>query len=205
MKRRDFLAYTTSATATLPILAVQPGRAGNKLATTGTIGHVIVDQRFTDARMFGKAMHDLGCSVSCFHGDVTQLWSGRLDLQWQRTAEVTAGQTTKECFFCLAQMAAKHGLYPKLWIEHVTESDGAVRHEINGPIRVAPAAASDLEASDDWRQSLASLFASVDLSVDTPGSNRQVGNMSDFNTYRGRSLVSWIIAPTRQTQLRKMS
>lgn len=203
MKRRDFLAFTTTATAALPVLAGHSEWGGRGRTNLNGISHAIFDERFTNSIVFGRTMRDMGCSVSSFHGDVTQLWSGYLDLQWRLTSETTAGQTTKECFFCLAQLSAGHGMYPKLWIEHSLHADGTISHEINGPIDRQSAATADLADSINWSQRAAELLISLDLSSSTHKGNHSTPHCSVLNSCPETSLMSWVMMPTRQTQLLK--
>lgn len=210
MKRRDFLAIAATGTASLPVLGRNRSWLGMKTMGADSIEHAVFDDRFAEARIFGRTMHRMGYSVTPFHEDVTDLWSGYLDARWRKSAESIAGLTVKNCFFCLSQLAAGHGVYPKFWIEHVFSPGGGVFHEINGPANTVAKAGSMLEGELDWARVSARLLASIDpentsatvrqaVSAGTTGSGRQAA------AERDKILVSWVMTPTRQTRLSRQS
>ncbi|MEJ2761484.1 MAG: hypothetical protein P8126_08105 [Gammaproteobacteria bacterium] len=210
MKRRDFLAITATGTASLPVLGRKHSWLGMQpLGGTG-IEHAVFDDRFEEAKIFGGAMHRLGYPVSPFHGDVTDLWSGYLDVRWRKTADGIAGLTDKDCFFCLSQLAASHGVYPKFRMEHVFTPNGGVSHVINGPANAVAKAGRMLEGKVNWPLIAARLLSSLDLentsasvrqavSAGTAVSGRQVAGERD------KILVSWVMTPTRQTRVSRQS
>jgi hypothetical protein len=210
MKRRDFLMVAATGTASLPVLGRNHFWPGMKTMEADNIEHAVFDDRFAEARIFGRTMHRMGYAVSSFHEDVTDLWYGYLDARWRKSAESIAGLTVKNCFFCLSQLAAGHGVYPKFWIEHVFTPGGGVFHEINGPATAVAKAGRMLEGELDWAPVAARLLGSIDLeytsatvkqavSAGTPGSGRQVAGERD------KILVSWVMTPTRQTRLSRQS
>ena len=148
----------------------------------------------------------MGYAATPFHEDVTDLWFGYLDARWRKSAESIAGLTVKNCFFCLSQLAASHGVYPKFWIEDVFTPGGGVLHDINGPANAVAKAGSMLEGELDWAPVAARLLGSIDLentyatvrqavSAGTAGSGRQAAGEREL------ILVSWVMTPTRQTRL----
>jgi len=206
MKRREFLAITAASTASLPVLARCRTRLNAAPALSAGIDSAIFDARFAQARRFGRILHGQGCTVSGFHGDVTALWSGRLDAGWRESADTVAGQTGKDCFFCLSQMAISHGVYPKFWIEHVFMSGGGVSHVLNGPANAVARAAGKLEAASDWVPATARLFASLEVQNASKIVRKTVhagtaDSGRDATGTRDEILVSWIMGPTRQVRL----
>lgn len=204
MKRREFLAITAASSASLPVLA--RGRAWLNTAPEESAGidFAIFDDRFAEARRFGRILHGRGCAVSGFHGDVTALWSGRLDTGWRDSADTVAGQTDKDCFFCLSQMAVSHGVYPKFRVEHVFTA-GGVSHLLNGPADAVARAAAKLEAASDWVPATARLLASLDVQNASEIISKTVhagpadGGRDAAGT-RDAILVSWLMGPTRQAR-----
>lgn len=210
MKRRDFLAIAATGTASLPVLGRNRSWLGIKTVQAGNIEHAVFDDRFEEARIFGRTMHRMGVAASSFHEDVTDLWSGYLDVRWRKSAESIAGLTVKNCFFCLSQLAAGHGVYPKFWIEHVFNPKGGVFHEINGPANAVAKAGSMLEGEPDWAPVAARLLACIDLenspkTVSQAVSAGTTGPARQAAVERDKILVSWVMTPTRQTRLSRQS
>jgi hypothetical protein len=210
MKRRTFLAIAATGTASLPVLGRNRSWPGMKTVAADSIEHAIFDDRFEEARRFGRTMHRLGYAVSPFHEDVTDLWSGYLDARWRKSADSIAGLTVKDCFFCLAQLAASHGVYPKFWIEHVFTPDGGVLHEINGPANTVAKACRLLEGEVNWAPVAARLLGSIDLENTSTTARQAVpagmtGSGRQAAGERDKILVSWVMTPTRQTRLSRQS
>lgn len=210
MKRRDFLAITATGTASLPVLGRKRSWLGMKPLESTGIEHTVFDDRYEEARIFGKTMHRMGHAVSPFHGDVTDLWSGYLDVRWRKSADSIAGLTNKDCFFCLSQLAVSHGVYPKFRIEHVFSPKGGVSHEINGPADAVARAGRMLEGEVNWAPVIARLLNSLDLentsasvrrtaSAGTAAPDQQAGGKREL------ILVSWVMTPTRQTRVSRQS
>lgn len=206
MKRRRFLAIATAGSAALPVLARGRALPAMQQAASSGIDLAIFDDSFQEAHHFGRTMRRAGVTVRSFPGDVTALWSGYLDVRWRKSADSVAGLTDKDCFFCLSQMAVSHGVYPKFWIEHVLTAGGSIAHVINGPADAVDRAAGKLAAASDRVPDTARLLASLDpehtsgivrKSVDAgiPGPGGDIAGPRDL------ILVSWLMAPTRQTRL----
>jgi len=210
MKRRDFLAITAMGTASLPVLARARSWLDIRPAAAAGIDHAIFDARFEDSRLFGRILRGRGHAVSAFHGDVTGLWSGYLDNRWRGSTDIIAGQTDRECFVYLSQLAMGHGVYPKFWIEHTPAPGGGITHGINGPAGAVAVAAGELAGVAGWSSTTARLLGFLDLHK-TAGTVRGtahsglVAAAGDSTGEREAILVSWIMAPTRQTRLSRRS
>lgn len=208
MKRRTFLAVSATA-------AAFPALAGDRPVTFGSgnpngIARVVFDDRFGECRQFGQALQGLGCTASSFSGDVTDLWSGLLDREWRDSATVIAGQTTGRCFFCLARMAAGHGVYPKFRIEHTQVPGGGVLHEIHGSEDAVDRAGKELAGTDNWIAATAGLLDFISreglhVNAARPEHTQITGPGLPVSGHRPGSLVSWVMGPTRKTRLNKQS
>jgi len=205
MKRRRFLAIATAGSACLPVLARGYTWPATQQAASTGIDLAIFDDRIREAHRFGRTLRRAGVTVRSFSGDVTALWSGRLDAGWRKSADSVAGQTDKDCFFCLSQMAVSHGVYPKFWIEHVFTAAG-VSHVINGPADAVARAGRELAGKPDWAPAAARLLASLDPTRSS-GSVRETVHAGaaapGLETAGDRDvvLVSWLMTPTHQTRL----
>ncbi len=66
---------------------------------------VLFDQRFAEARSFGRDAQWRGESVHAFDGDVTDVWYHDLQPRWRESRAAIAGLTAYGALFCLEHLA----------------------------------------------------------------------------------------------------
>lgn len=193
LSRRDFLARTAAVTAVLPAA----GLAAPSSMRAGGVREAVIDADLAGAGVFARALRQAGVTPETFRGDITRLWSQCLQARWRQTPAMVAGLTGRECFSCLSMLAAGHGLYPLVTIEHRRTRDARVEHVLQVPANLVTAAES-LRTTADWRRTTARLLAAMPARAGS-GGNRRV---SVFSAATGDDIetvaVSWILIPTRK-------
>ncbi len=102
MLRRDFMLKSLSLASALPAAAQALIRMGTE---PPLVLHVLVDTRFAASQHFGDAASARGARISCYDGDLTQLWQRTLQQQWRSGRGQMAGITTARGWLCLSQLA----------------------------------------------------------------------------------------------------
>jgi hypothetical protein len=139
MNRREFVAASSAVAAALACRSSPAGTLAESRVPFD-VACVLFDQRFEASRAFGSAALRLNQRVYGIDGDVTALWTERLDPLWSGGSGAVAGMTTATSFVCLEQLAAQHWFRVIGRVEHRPEDDEAVSHRIN--------------AEPDWRERL---------------------------------------------------
>ncbi len=107
-----------------PLASGLPGIAGARDASK--YHAVLVDDRHTEARLFGSILAARGAAVhSVPDGDVTSLWLSTIAPAWRRGPVAIAGLTRPPVLFCLEQLAWSQGMRVTFHFEQLVTSQVA--------------------------------------------------------------------------------
>jgi hypothetical protein len=159
---------------------------------------VLVDQRYPGATDFGVEAASLGAATTVMHGDITDVWLRDLLPQWKTRPVAIAGMTSGVALYCLAELARDAGLRAVYVAEHVSETDGSMRHEAVGPDEMV-ARAGELElAGRGWSSAAARTVMECPLGTLSAVSNERLVTLFRAGEH-SRALTSWVIAPARRS------
>lgn len=223
--RREFLQTGLSMSA-LPFTNdfLKPGPHERDEGSNILIQKGIFDGRYAEGETFAGTIAGFGVPLyRLTNGDITQLWSGELDLLWRQKPFAIAGLTQFGPMFALGRLANERGMQTMLRIEHKVRNDETIAHAIKGPVESIALAEKLKEQGVDWPVLTAALLTHcrsetsrrVEQTVVTPGSSPVLNQTRDANIpihyytplaiQEGYEipwdgpLFSWVIAPAART------
>ena len=111
----------------------------------------VYDRRYSAALAFGVAAEHAKAiaGVVAIGGDITELWSQDLRLQWSAGSGAIAGMATARTLFCLEQLAKDHWMRVAIRVEHMISEGREIAHRLTASqpmiARMGPAL-----TAEDW-------------------------------------------------------
>jgi hypothetical protein len=154
----------------------------------------VFDRRYSAASAFGVAAEHAKAiaGVVAIEGDITELWSQDLRLQWSTGSGAIAGMATARTLFCLEQLAKDHWMRVAIRVEHMISEGREIAHRLTAAepmiARMGPAL-----MAEDWPAKMPAALAACRSADGAPRLTRVIGStcrlaMSD------ETLVSFVIA-----------
>jgi hypothetical protein len=160
-----------------------------------SIYKVLVDQRYAGATDFGVESMSLGAATTTvLHGDITDIWFRDLFPRWKTRPVAIAGITSGVALYCLTELARDAGLRAVYVAEHVSETDGLVRHVAVGPDEMVARAGDLALAGRRWSSAAARIVMRCPLGKLSAVSSERLVTLFRAGEH-SRALTSWVIAP----------
>jgi hypothetical protein len=154
----------------------------------------LVDQRYPSATDFGLEATSLGAATTVLHGDITDIWFRDLFPQWKTRPVAIAGMTSGVALYCLTELARDAGLRAVYVAEHVSETDGSMRHAAVGPDEMVARAGGLSLAGRRWSSAAARIVMKCPLGRLSAVSSERLVTLFRAGQH-SRALTSWVIAP----------
>ncbi len=155
----------------------------------------IVDTRFRESIVTGRAASIAGLNVVEVSGDMSRLWYDDLDLAWRQSPMVLAGVTGPDGLFVLETLASDRGMRVVFRGNHDRLSNGSERHVMQGaPDALRSCLASFDRASPPWGEPMCAVLSGL------PAGRQSVSRIRLRTpampvVRENATLVSWLIAP----------
>ena len=195
--RRDVVKSAISI-STLPLMG--GGLAARSAALTrSTLRDVLVDERHSASRAFGRGADAHGLTVHPSRGDWSRLWLTRLDREWRTQPAPIAGVTHHGPLFTFEQLARPRGMRPVFVAELRRYSNGAATLRASGPATAVMRAEQGVGFDDEtWGAAISEIL--VRISADSerlPASRTEVTNgiAAPLSADHADAIYAWLIAP----------
>jgi hypothetical protein len=196
--RRDVVKTAISISA-LPLMSGAFASQTDAFARSG-VRDVLVDERHSASRAFGRGANAYGLTVHSSRGDWSRLWLARLDREWRAQPTPIAGLTHHGPLFTFEQLARPRGMRPVFVAELRRYRNGAATLHVRGPAAAVTRAEQAVGLDDEtWGASmgeiLVGLFAN---SWRPPAGHAEVTNGigAPLLTEHPEPIYAWLIAPT---------
>ena len=195
--RRDVVKSAISI-STLPLMG--GGLASRAAALTGsTLRDVLVDERHSASRAFGRGADAHGLTVHASRGDWSRLWLTRLDREWRTQPAPIAGVTQHGPLFTFEHLARPRGMRPVFVAELRRYSNGAATLDVRGAAAAVARAEQTVSLDEEaWGVSISEIL--VRISADSgrfPASRTEVTNgiAEPLSAEHAEPIYAWLIAP----------
>jgi len=156
--------------------------------TTATFDSVVLNERYSDARLFARTLAARGVPVLPIAGDAGTLWYGMLRKQVNSGRGCIAGMGTPTDLMILESLGREAGLRVQFRAQHDARGRRTLTHSISG--NDGPSLAEGLDAPD-WAARLAAALPRVAGGLVTTHIERAVDHPG--------MLVSWVLARRENT------
>jgi hypothetical protein len=154
----------------------------------------VYDRRYSAALAFGAAAEHAKAiaGVVAIDGDITELWSQDLRLQWSAGSGAIAGMATARSLFCLEQLAKDYWMRVAIRVEHTTSQGREIAHRLTASepmiARMGPAL-----TAEDWPAKMPAALAAWRSADGAPRLTRVIGSTCRW-AMSDETLVSFVIA-----------
>jgi len=195
--RRDVVKGAISISA-LPLMA-----GGFVSRTDGFTGNglrdVLVDERNSASRAFGRMADARGLNVQSSRGDWSRLWLTRLDREWRAEPAPIAGVTHHGALFTFEQLARPRGMRPVFVAELRRYGNGAATLQVTGPAAGVTRAEQTVNLDDEsWGASMGEILTGISADNWRPSVGRaEVTSSIDapLSAEHADPIYAWLIAP----------
>jgi hypothetical protein len=160
---------------------------------------VLVDERNSASRAFGRSADAHGLTVNSSRGDWSALWLTRLDREWRVQPAPIAGLTYHGPLFTFEQLARPRGMRLVFVAELRRYHNGAASLRVTGPAAAAMRAEQAVGLDDEtWGASMGEILVGLSASSWRPSAGRAEvtnGIEASPSTERTEPIYAWMIAP----------
>ena len=199
--RRDVVKSALSMSA-LPLMGGGFVSKTNGFSGSG-LRDVLVDERNSASRAFGRVADARGLNVESSRGDWSRLWLTRLDREWRAEPAPIAGVTHHGALFTFEQLARPRGMRSVFVARLCRYSNGAATLHVTGPAAAVTRARETVSLDDEsWGVSIGEMLAGISadrwrLSV----GHVEVSNSIDapLSMEHPDPIYAWLIAPVARS------
>jgi hypothetical protein len=195
--RRDVVKTAISISA-LPLIGSAFASRTDAFAGSG-VRDVLVDERHSASRAFGRGANACGLTVHSARGDWSRLWLTRLDREWRTQPAPIGGLTHHGPLFTFEQLARPRGMRPIFVAELRRYSNGAATLHVRGPAAAVTRAEQAVGLDDEtWGASMGEILVGLSANSWHPLAGRAEvtnGVEAPLSTEHADPLYAWMIAP----------
>jgi hypothetical protein len=148
---------------------MSPNASARSTGSVISLNKVIFDDRYAEARSFGKAFGPLGISVEPLNnGDVTDIWLREREVLRQGRPSAIAGTTQFGPMFVFEQLGREHRMRIALRVEHQALDDGNIAHIMTCPPETLALAEEMRAQNSAWPDMMAALVTHCSVAGSAP-------------------------------------